>query len=497
MTEEEMKTLQDWQMRLSAYEMALAILEIDKQTVAPADGSAYRDERTAYLSGEYYRVATDPQIYTLWKKLEKDEAADPVRRREAHLYAVNMGHTLCVPADEYVAYNRLLSQSYNAWLKAKQNNDYRSFAPVLKDVIAAKKKLYSHRESTAPVYDQMLEDYEPGMNRSKYDAFFARVKERLVPLIQKVTAAEPIDDSFLFQSYPVEGQKAFMEHLLQYVHFDPSWGYQNETEHPFTSWTCSGDCRTTTKYLSDNVISAILSTVHETGHAWYRHQIDPRYDGSILAEGVSCGMHESQSRLCENLLGRRKSFWEFNYPVLQKQFPQQLGGVSLDAFVRGINASKPSLVRTEADELTYPMHIVIRYEMEKGIFDGTISVDHLDEVWNDMYEKYLGIHAQNASEGILQDVHWADGDFGYFPTYALGSAYASQFMAAMEKDMDVDEALRSNHYEKIMAWLKEHVHRYGCAITDEEIIRRATGEDFNSSYYLDYLEKKYTELYRL
>jgi carboxypeptidase Taq len=497
MQEEDLKRFHEWQMRLSAYQMALTIIEIDKSTVAPSGGSAYRDERTAILDGEYYSLAADESIYQLLQKMAQDESLDHDTRRAASLYAKDMSHTLCIPKDEYVAYSRLLASSYNVWLQAKKRDDYHLFAPVLKDVIAARKKLIGYRGSSLPLYDQLLDDYEPGMNMARYDAFFVQVKERLVPLIQAVVKAEPIDDSFLYRNYPADGQKAFMQDLLRYLHFDPSWGYQNETEHPFTAWTCAGDCRTTTKYLPDNVISAILSTVHETGHAWYRHQIDPKYDGSILAEGVSCGMHESQSRLCENLLGRRRSFWSANYPGLVQQFPQQLGGVSLDAFVRGINASRPTLVRTEADELTYPMHIVIRYEMEKGMFDGSIDIDHLDEAWNDMYQKYLGIHAEKASEGILQDVHWADGDFGYFPTYALGSAYASQFMAAMEKDIDVDEALADSRYDICMAWLKTHVHQYGCAVPSEEVLQKATGEEFNPSYYLDYLEKKYTELYRL
>ena len=497
MKKEELKQFETWQMRLSAYQMALALIGIDKETVAPEDGTAYRDERTAVLDGEYYRIASDPAIYALLKRMKEDETLDHDTRRAAALYVKDMSHTLCVPQDEYVAYGRLLASAYPIWRKAKQHNDYASFAPVLKDIIAAKKKLYSYRQSCEDIYDQMLDDYEPGMNRRIYDDFFEKLTERLVPLIQKTVRAEQIDDSFLYQNYPVEGQKAFMKDLLQYVQFDPSWGYQNETEHPFTSWTCAGDCRTTTKYLPDNVISAILSTVHETGHAWYRHQIDPKYDGTILAEGVSSGMHESQSRLCENLLGRRRSFWEYNYPALQKQFPAQLGDVSLERFVKGINVTRPSFVRTEADELTYPMHIAVRYEMEKGIFNGSIPVEHLEEVWNDLYEKYLGIHAETAAEGILQDVHWADGDFGYFPTYALGSAYASQFMAAMEKQIDVDEALRSGHYETIMTWLREHVHHYGCSLTNEEILQKATGESFNPAYYLQYLEEKYSRLYQL
>ena len=364
-------------------------------------------------------------------------------------------------------------------------------------MIEMKKQLYGYRNSDKSIYDQMLDDYEPGMNIEKYDAFFDALRERIVPLLKKVQAAEPIEDSFLYEDYDIEEQKKLMAELLQYLRFDPEWGYQNETEHPFTSWTCENDCRTTTKYLKDNVVSAIFSTIHEVGHAYYEHDIDPKYDGMILSEGISSGMHESQSRLCENYLGRTKAFWEYNYPILQKHFPKQLGNVSLDAFVKAINVAKASLVRTEADELTYPLHIMVRYEIEKGLFNGTISTEGLDKTWADYYEKYLGIRPENARDGILQDVHWSDGSFGYFPTYALGSAMAAQFMAAMRKDMDVDKALSENRYTDCIGWLKEHIHKYGFRYGAEDIMKIATGKEFDVNYYLDYLEDKYSKLYNL
>ena len=306
-----------------------------------------------------------------------------------------------------------------------------------------------------------------------------------------------MDTSFLYKSYPIAKQREYMDEILKYIRFEPDWGYQNETEHPFTTWVCENDCRTTTKYLENNIIAAILSTVHEVGHATYEHDIDPKYDGMILSNGVSSGMHESQSRLMENYLGRTKAFWEYNYPKLQECFPEQLKDVSLDAFVDAINASSPSLIRTEADELTYPLHIMIRYEIEKRLFSGELSTENLDQTWNKMYEEYLGIHSENAKEGILQDVHWSETYFGYFPTYALGSAIAAQIVHTMRQQIDVDQLLRENRYDEIVKWLKENIHRYGCRYTANEILTKATGEPFNPKYYLDYLEEKYTKLYHL
>ena len=498
MTREEMiEKYRHWVFRMSAYQMALSIIEIDKATVAPPAGASYRDERSAYLAGEAYTIMMDPAMLEVVSILKDDEQVDPLVRRGCQLYAIRLGNCLSFPKEKYVAQNMLFNQAYDAWLTAKHENNYSIFEPYLKRIIASRREEYACRNSDLPIYDQMLQDYEPGMNTEKYDAFFSAVIQRLVPLIHKVSNAEQIDDSFLHQEYPIEGQKKFMEHLLSYLHFDSSWAYQNETEHPFTSWTCQNDCRTTTKYIHDDVASAVLSTIHEAGHAWYEHNIDPLYDGMILSDGVSCGMHESQSRLLENHLGRSMSFWKVNYPVLQEIFPTLLKEVTLEQFVSAINVAKPSLIRTEADELTYPLHIAIRYEIEKGLFNGTISTEHLDETWNAMYEKYLGVSADQASCGILQDVHWSSGSFGYFPTYALGSAYAAQFVSAMEKQIDVSKLLEENRFDEIEKWLKDNIHRYGCYLESEDILKQATGEGFTVNYYLDYLCNKYKQLYDL
>jgi carboxypeptidase Taq len=217
----------------------------------------------------------------------------------------------------------------------------------------------------------------------------------------------------------------------------------------------------------------------------------------ILSEGISSGMHESQSRLFENYLGRTEAFWQYNLPLLKKQFPEQLKDITPKQFADAVNTARCSLIRTEADELTYPLHILIRYEIEKGLFDGTISTEGLDQTWNAKYQEYLGVSSDGARDGILQDVHWSDGSFGYFPTYALGSAFSAQFTAKMREEIDVDEALRSGHFEICIEWLKEHIHRYGCRYDADEIMRIATGRDFDVNYYLDYLEEKYTTLYHL
>lgn len=492
-----LEKFENWVMKLSAYQMALAIIGIDKQTVAPEGGNEFRDERTAILAGELFSLQVDPEMIDVLKQLKDRDDLDPDKAKEINLMYKDAMKVLSVPKEVFVAYQNLTNQAYNAWLEAKIKDDYSIYEPYLEKLVESTKEIYSYRESDLDLYDRMLDDFEPGMTKEKYDAFFQQLRSRIVPLIEKVSNAKQVNTEFLYKSYPVEKQKEFMDTILKYLHFDPYWGYQNETEHPFTSGTCQNDCRTTTKYLENNVASAILSTVHEVGHATYSHQVDPKYDGTILSEGISMGMHESQSRLFENYLGRTEAFWKGNYPILKEIFPEQLQDVSLEDFVAAINASTPSLIRTEADELTYPLHILIRYEIEKGLFDGSISTKGLNETWKQMYKKYLGVDVPDDRSGILQDVHWSGGAFGYFPTYALGSAFSAQFMDAMRKDIDVEKCLEENHFEVITEWLKEHIHRYGCRYNAEEVMMKVTGKPFDPDYFLTYLENKYTKLYNL
>ncbi|MBQ1306043.1 MAG: carboxypeptidase M32 [Erysipelotrichales bacterium] len=494
---EKLELLKQWEWKTSAYSMVLAVLSYDKMTVAPAAGAEFRDERAAYLSGEVFDLSVDPKIIALLKDLLEDPETDAETKRKCECYYHDAMKIVSVPKEEYVAYSNLNNASYNAWYKARMENDYAPFEPYLKQMIESARKLVSYRHSEKTTYDELLNDYQPGMDIEKFDKFFDDVEKRLVPLIKKVVAAKPVDTSFLTQNYDVDKQRTFMKRLVKYLHYDEDWCYLGETEHPFTVTICANDSRTTTRYIPDNVSSAPLSTIHEVGHAYYGHQVDPKYDGNILGAGMSSGIHESQSRLLENYLGRSLPFWKPIYPVLQELFPEQLGKVTAEQFVDAINASSPSLIRTEADELTYPIHVMIRYKLEKGLFNGTISTEGLDKTWNEMYEKYLGVSAKTANEGILQDVHWADGLFGYFPTYALGSAFSAQFYAKMREQIDVDRLMEEDRFNEITDWLKENVHRYGNRYDAEDVLELATGERFNSEYYFRYLEDKYTKLYHL
>ena len=282
---------------------------------------------------------------------------------------------------------------------------------------------------------------------------------------------------------------------MKYLHYDRSWGYLGETEHPFTVGISKNDVRITTNYDEYNISSAIFSTIHEVGHAFYEHQIDSKYDKYMFIHRFSSGMHESQSRFLENYLGRRESFFKTLYPKLQKLFPENLSDVSCEQFIKAINVSKCSLIRTESDELTYPIHILIRYELEKDIIAGKADLKHLDKLWKKKYKDYLGVDVPNNRDGILQDVHWSNASIGYFPTYALGSAIGAQLLHKMEKDLNVDEILTKGKFKQITDYLKNNVQKYGALYDYNKILKLATGESFNPKYYINYLKKKYSKLY--
>jgi carboxypeptidase Taq len=315
----------------------------------------------------------------------------------------------------------------------------------------------------------------------------------LVPLVKEVTSAPKAKYSRKLKSatFDKAGQQAFSEYLLGVFGYDLDHGVLKTSAHPFTSGVASVDTRITTHYDEKNVASAIFSTIHEMGHAIYEMQNDPKYDETLLHGGTSLGIHESQSRLYENMLGRSKAFWETHYDALVNVFPKQLKNVSLDDFFTYINEAKRSLIRIEADELTYALHVMVRYELEKQMINGRLKVSDLPKKWNQLMGRYVGKRPKTDKEGVLQDIHWSFGSIGYFPTYALGSAYAAQIYDAMSKDIDIDEAIRSGNIKAINLWLKDKVHRFGASKSPKEIMMHATGKPFDPSYYVNYLKDKF------
>ncbi len=492
-----LKKYKEKMFEISAMQLAVGTIYLDQDTIAPVKGDAYRNERLAYLSGELYSLTTSDEFYNLLKQLVESDDVDEQTKRIINWQIIDLDKQRCVPKEFYVEMTKNQMESGQAWQKAKQNDDYASFEPYLLKTIEYSKQLLKYREGKLNGYDIFLDDYEPGMTIEKYDAFFEQLKEGIVPLIKKINETQQIDDSFVYKHYPREKQEILMKKILEYIGFDFEAGVLLESEHPFTDSLSKYDNRITTHYYEDNLISSIFSVIHEAGHANYNYSVREDIAETFCFNNMSSGMHESQSRLFENYLGRNPHFWDKLFKDIKELFPEQLEGIDQEKYVKAINKAIPSLVRTEADELTYPLHIVIRYEIEKGIFDGSIDPKNLREVWNQKYKEYLQIDVPNDKEGILQDMHWGSGSFGYFPTYALGSGYAAQIVHAMSKDIDIDEALANDQFSKLKDWLREHIHQYGGLYSPLEQIKIATGEDFDPQYYVDYLVNKYTKLYNL
>lgn len=490
--------LEDLQHKLFAFGYATAIIETDGVTVAPKKSQEPRGEALATLSGYAYALSTSEETIALLTALqERKEELSAHREREVELLLRDHEYLKNIPQEEYVAYRRLLSKADYIWHEAKQNNDFASFEPVLQEIFDTNlrfAKLYKPEE--AP-YDAQLGLYERGLTMEKCDAFFGKLREHIVPLLKQITAAPQIDDALLFGTFPVEKQKELTKYLMDYMGIDPDHCVCGETEHPFTQDLSKDDVRITTHYYENNVASSMYSVIHEGGHALYELGGDDEHRYTAVAGGISMGIHESQSRFYENIIGRSEAFTGAVLPKFQEMFPEAFATITPRAFYEMINKVEPSLIRIEADELTYCLHVMVRYEVEKSMFAGEITAAEIPALWNRLYKEYLGVDVPNDTKGCLQDSHWSGGNVGYFPSYALGSAYGAQMLQKMKEDIDVEKEAASGSLKTITAWLQERLHRYASLYDPNEILEKVCGAAFDPQYYIDYLEAKYKNIYRL
>ncbi|MDP3305148.1 MAG: carboxypeptidase M32 [Erysipelotrichaceae bacterium] len=481
--------------KISAYRLALTTLNWDSSTIAPKKGASYRNKMAALLSGELFSIETSPEFIALIDNLSA-ETLDDITTREVREIKKNLDKSRYIPKEVFIEYAQLTRDAENVWEAARDHEDYESFKPYLKKLIDMTKKVVSYRKDDRPVYEQLIDDFETGITIADYDVFFNKLKAEIVPFLHKIISKKIEQPAWLRQNVSIEQQRQVVEVLMEYLNYDKGSGYIGESAHPFSSHFSVHDNRVTVRYLEDMFTSSIFALIHEVGHATYNGQVDEAYQGRAIADSMTYGMHESQSRLYENMLGRSKAFWSSIYPKVQA-IVNNLKDISLDDFILGVNHVELSLIRIEADELTYPLHIMIRYEIEQGLFNGTLDVEGLDKVWSDKYEEYLGIRPPHNGLGILQDIHWSGGAFGYFPTYALGSAYSAQWMSAMRKEIDVDQCLKNNDFKSVNDWLKNNVHRHGGVYQPNELLLSVTGEPFNPQYYIEYLKQKYSQLFEV
>ncbi|MBQ8815111.1 MAG: carboxypeptidase M32 [Lachnospiraceae bacterium] len=486
--------------RLAAYGAAAVVMDWDISTgSAPEEAGEYTAKLLGILAGESFTLSTCEDTVTLLKECKANPSEDEVERAIVDRLWEEYEQIHSIPRKEYQEYHELTSKGMRVWEKAKEAKDFSRFAPVLEQLINKTKKIkgYQPRKEGHSLYDMMLDGYEKGFTTAELDCFFDGLKKELLPLVRAISEKQDaVRTDFLSRSCDVEKQKAFNRLLSEYLGFNLNRGVIAESEHPFTTALHNHDVRITSHYYEDMVISGIFSTIHETGHALFEQNNSDRITMTPLAGG-SCAVHESQSRMFENMIGRSEAFWEPLYPKFKEMFPEQFDDISLDVFVRGINAAAPSLIRTESDELTYCFHIMIRYELEKLMFDGEVSVEELPKLWNRKYKEYLGVEPADDAEGILQDVHWSGGMFGYFPSYALGNAIAAQIYHTMEKTVDIEGSLKAGDLKPIREFLREHIHQYGTMRETKKLLLDATGEEFNPDYYISYLKDKYAELYQL
>lgn len=494
---EALEKLRLLQKKLYAYNAASSSFYLDSVTVAPKDTAEGRGVALGILAGEQQKLLTAPEVGEMLAFLsERREELSHVERREVEELYRKYKQMSRIPADEYMAYAMLTNEASDVWHRAKEQSDFELFRPVLEKLVDYNIKFAGYYDSTKKPYDALLNEYERGVDMEALDKFFGTIRDRLVPLIQAIGEAPQIDDGFLHRHYPIEAQRKFSDYLMEVLALDRGHCTIGETEHPFTLEFNNKDVRITTNYKEDSVVDSMYSVIHEGGHAKYELGIRDDLQYTCLAGGVSMGVHESQSRFYENLIGRSRPFIEAIFPKMQEFFPEQLADVTAEQMYLAVNRVEPSLIRTEADELTYSLHVMIRYEIEKQLIGGTLAVKDVPKVWNRLYKEYLGVDVPDDRHGCLQDSHWSGGSFGYFPSYALGSAYGAQMLKRMEQDQNVWDAVAKGDLSGVSAWLGEKVHQYGSLLEPADVVKNACGE-FDPTVYTDYLTKKYSEIYGL
>jgi len=487
------------QSKLSAYEHAMSIIYYDGATTAPRATAQNRGHALAILSEEAYKLSTGEEMMSLLEYLNshKDELSKK-DARSVYLASKDLVEMKKIPMDEYIAYQELMVEADDVWHRAKEESNFELFRPVLEKIFETTRRFANYCAPEKEPYNYCLGKFEDGLTMEKCDEFFSALKTKIVPLIKKIGEAKQVDDSCIKGEFNDATQQSFSYELMKLMGIDLDRCGLGTTEHPFTTSIGSHhDVRITTNYDNSNIASSMFSVIHEGGHALYDMNSADEYAYTNLDGGVSMGIHESQSRFYENLLGRSYDFVTCLFPKMKECFPGKFDNCTAIDVYKAINLVTPSLIRTEADEVTYCLHVMIRYELEKQVVGGTLEVKDLPREWNRLYKEYLGVDVPDDKRGVLQDSHWSGGGIGYFPSYALGSAYGAHLLHKMKETVDVEKCLREGDFAPINEWNREHIWKYGRLKNPNDLLREALGEEFDPSYYTDYLEEKYSKIYGL
>lgn len=479
---------------------AQALLGWDQETYMPPRGVEERAEQLAFLQGLIHERTVSPAVA---RALETADAGSGTGTEDPdgpflRAWKRRYDRAVKLPAELVVRLARATGLGQARWAEAKKSSDFSIFQPSLEEILGLTVEsagLIGYREHP---YDALLDEYEPWMTTAEVDRLFTDLRDSLGPLVRSIAGARQVRDDFLYRSYPVDAQEAFGRRVLAAMGFPSERGRLDVSMHPFTTTLGSDDVRITTRYNERNIKSALFGTIHECGHALYELGFSEKIRGTILADGTSLGIHESQSRMWENMIGRGMAFWTRWYPVLKSSFPGLLDDVPLDIFYRGINKVEGSLVRVEADEVTYSLHIVLRFLLEKDLVTGALTVKDLPEAWRAMSKDILGKVPEKDADGVLQDIHWSMGAIGYFPTYALGNLYGAQFHAALLRDIpDLEDRILAGDLAGVSEWLGRKIHSAGASRTAAELALEVTGSPLDSSWFVRYLADKYSEIYEL
>lgn len=480
---------------------AASVLSWDQRVNMPPGGAKARAEQLATLGKLTHELFTRDEIGTLLE--DTSNLAYPFESDEASLIRVaRRDYALArkLPTDLIVEMTRTFSLGEEIWAKAREAKDFNQFADVLTKIVDLNIQKAEALGYEDKLYDALLDEYEPGMHTTEVKQVFDTLKASLVPLVQAIAErSDAVDDSFLKQDFDETAQWDFGLLALKDVGFDLNRGRQDKSVHPFSISFSTNDVRITTRVFRDMFPSSLFSTLHEAGHAMYEQNVAPSLDGSLLASGTSLGVHESQSRMWENVVGRSRDFWQYYYPRLQEYFPMQLGMVSLEQFYQAINKVEPSFIRVEADELTYNMHIFLRFELEQDLVEQRLAIKDLPAAWNAKMQEYLGLIPPDDSLGVLQDVHWSGGAIGYFPTYTLGNVLSLQFYERALQDIPtLPEHYAQGAYLPLLNWFREHIHQHGRKFTAKQLLERVTGSPaIKAEPYLNYVQRKYADIYGL
>ena len=478
--------------------MSMSVLNWDMETHMPKNGNRFRSQQLSTLAKIAYEMSTDPKYGDLLDKLSNDSSLDFDQKRNIYLSNKDFLKKKKYSSNFIQKQSQLISKAFSDWRIAKEKNDFSIFQDSLEKIVDLRIQETELLGFKDHPYDALLDKYEANLTTIDVDGIFKDVKDNLVPFINRINKSGKNDDSFFYQYFDKSKQWEFGIQLLEQMGYDFDSGRQDISAHPFSSHFSPQDARVTTRIDENNLSEMIWSCIHEGGHALYEQGILVKNYALPLGNSISLGIHESQSRLWENHVGRSLPYWKKNFPLLRSFFPNELKEIDYLKFYNASNNVKSSLIRTNADELTYHLHVLIRYEIEKALIEKEIKVKDLPQVWNDLYKKYLNINVPSDAKGVLQDIHWSHGSFGYFPTYTIGSFYAAQFYnKASQEISNIEDKISKGDMNDLLKWLRKNIHVHGKRYDAKDLCKKITGEELNFKYFMNYAKEKYSEIYDL